>query len=108
MRRDAEAAVGGRDRVAPGRGVRAEVAPGDPAAGRCQPPRLALADLAVVEVVEAGRCEAFQRGRERRQLDDLARTPAPALRPEDLLEPGAGADHRLDRPERRLVSVDEP
>ena len=108
MGRHPDAAVVGRDRLGPGRGVGAQVAHRDPAAGGREPARLALGDVALVEVVEPGRGEALERRRERRHPDDLAGPPAPAVRPEDLLEPGPGAHDGLDRRERRLDRRDEP
>ena len=86
---DPDAAVVGRDRLGPGRGVGAQVGRVDRRAGRGQAGAWRSADLALVEVVEAGVGEALERRRQRRQPDELARAPRPAVRPVDRSNPAA-------------------
>ena len=89
---DADAAVVGRDRVAPGARVRPQVGRDDRAAGRRQAASLPLPEVAVVERVGAVRGQGLERRRERRQPDPLTGPPGPAVRAVDGVEPGVGAD----------------
>ena len=95
--RDPDAAVVDRDRLARRRGVRAQVAERHHRPDVVEGARLPLAEVAVVEGVEAVGRERLERRGQRRQPDPLARSPRPAVRPVDGEEPGVRAERRRRR-----------
>jgi hypothetical protein len=104
VRRHPDAAVVDSDRLAPCARVGREVTRRDGRAARGERPGLTLADVTLVEGIEAIDGERLERPGKGRQPDPLAWAPRPAQRPEDLEEPGIGAErfgdprrHPLDR-----------
>ena len=107
MAGDPDAPVLGGDRVAPRRRVPGEVGGGQRRPGGREAARLPRGDVARVEVVESCIGQPFERARERGQPNHLARPPRPAMRPEDLGEPGTRPHRRLDPGRRDLDAADE-
>jgi len=79
--RDPHATIGRGDRLAPGRGMVPEVGRATGNAELGQERGLSLAELAVVERVEAVVGKAPERPGKGREADELAGSPCPAVRP---------------------------
>ena len=89
LRRDEHAAVVEGQRLTPVDGVRGQVGGPDRRAERGQRARLALAEIALVERVEAIPGEPLERRRQGGQADPLAGAPGPAGRRSDLEKPAS-------------------
>ena len=96
-----------RDRLGPCRAVGPQVVGRDRRPDGRQPTRLALAEIAIVEVVEADQGQALEGRGKSRQTDPLGGSPRAALRPIDLLEPGSATERVDDGRERPLHGANE-